>query len=216
MNTSDKNTNVLKALFDAKSKFAKPKQSGFNKHLNSRYSTLEDVLEAIEPGLQDSGLVMFQSMLEADVQNQIKVETKVFHAESGEWVSFLTVVPVSKNDCQGVGSSLTYARRYAITSAFGLGEPDDDGNLTVKGVSDWKREVEKAETRDELVEVYKACKSQADAATWGIVEKAIIEKQAEIKMASASGFNPAKPKEVTKVVANAPSEAIESQSIEQF
>lgn len=216
MNTSDKNTNVLKALFEAKSKFAKAEKSKQNSHLKNKYATLDDVLAAVEPGLEDSGLVMFQSMLESEVANQIKVETKIYHAESAEWVSFLTIVPLAKNDCQGTGSSLTYARRYAITAALGLSQADDDGNLAVKSVKDWKREVEKAETRDELVEVYKACKSQADAATWGIVEKAIIEKQAEIKMASASGFNPAKPKEVTKVVANAPSEAVESQSIEQF
>ncbi|MCF0178651.1 MAG: ERF family protein [Bacteroidales bacterium] len=216
MNTSDKNTNVLKALFEAKSKFAKAEKSKQNSHLKNKYATLDDVLAAVEPGLEDSGLVMFQSMLETEATNQIKVETKIYHAETAEWVAFLTIVPLSKNDCQGTGSSLTYARRYAITAALGLSQADDDGNLAVKSVKDWKKEVEKAETREELIEIYKSCKSQADAATWGIVEKAIIDKQAEIKMASASGFNPAKPKEVAKKVANATNEVVESQSIDQF
>ena len=50
--------------------------------------------------------------------------------ESGEWLESdgLTMKPV-KNDPQGMGSAITYARRYALQSFLSLntGE-DDDGN----------------------------------------------------------------------------------------
>lgn len=215
MKTSESNKSVLQALFKARTCFAKAARDKQNSHLKNRYATLDSMLEAVVPALDDNDLMIMQSMLETSTSDTLNVETTLYHV-SGEWVSFFMIMPIVKKDPQGVGSAFTYARRYSLAAALGISQSDDDAQMAVKSVKDWKKEVEKAETRDELVEVYKACKSQADAATWGIVEKAIIEKQAEIKMASASGFNPAKPKEVTKVVANAPSEAVESQPIEQF
>ena len=75
MKTSEQNKQVLKALFEAKSKFAKAEKSKQNSHLKNKYATLDDVLAAVEPGLADSGLVMFQSMVDDDVSSRIKVET---------------------------------------------------------------------------------------------------------------------------------------------
>jgi hypothetical protein len=56
------------------------------------------------------------------------LETKLVHAESGEWQSSLLVMPLPKNDPQGYGSALTYARRYALSSMVGLVTEDDDAN----------------------------------------------------------------------------------------
>lgn len=215
MKTSEQCKNVLKALFEAKSKFAKAEKSKQNSHLKNRYATLEDVLAAVEPGLEDSGLVMFQSMVDTEAQGSIVVETSIYHAESSEYVQFLTKVPISKNDCQGVGSSLTYARRYAITSALGLSQADDDGQLAVKGPKDYKKEIDACESLDSLRDIYKSTKSGLDAAGWKVVEPYIAEKGAELKLKAGAGFNPSKPKEVKKVE-NEPKKEVESQQIEQF
>ena len=37
-------------------------------------------------------------------------------------------VPANKQDAQGYGSALTYARRYSLQTAFGVAPEDDDGN----------------------------------------------------------------------------------------
>jgi hypothetical protein len=53
----------------------------------------------------------------------------VCHA-SGDELSFGKLfVPASKQDAQGYGSALTYARRYSLMTAFGICPEDDDGNL---------------------------------------------------------------------------------------
>src|SRR5690606_6416477 len=58
----------------------------------------------------------------------IGVKTRIIH-KSGEWIEFEPVmVAAGKQDGHGVGSALTYARRYAISTAFGLATEDDDGN----------------------------------------------------------------------------------------
>ena len=53
--------------------------------------------------------------------------TKLTHAESGQWQASLTVAPLPKNDPQGMGSAITYCRRYALTAMLGLVTEDDDG-----------------------------------------------------------------------------------------
>ena len=49
--------------------------------------------------------------------------------ESGEEMSAgLTFVKADKQNAQGFGSAMTYARRYSLQTAFGLDAEDDDGN----------------------------------------------------------------------------------------
>ena len=56
--------------------------------------------------------------------------TKLTHAESGQWQSSLAVVPLPKADPQGVGISMTYMRRYALSAMLGIvTEEDTDGEL---------------------------------------------------------------------------------------
>ncbi len=52
--------------------------------------------------------------------------TKLTHTESGQWQASLAVVPLPKADPQGMGSAITYARRYAITAMLGMATEDDD------------------------------------------------------------------------------------------
>ena len=52
--------------------------------------------------------------------------------ESGEWIESTITVPMSKNDAQGYGSAITYARRYSLAAITGLPQEDDDGNEASK------------------------------------------------------------------------------------
>ena len=60
------------------------------------------------------------------------VETVFLH-ESGEALRCGKLhVPASKQDPQGYGSALTYARRYSLMTACGIAPEDDDGNAASK------------------------------------------------------------------------------------
>ena len=97
-----------------------------NPHFKSKYADLSSVVNAIKPALCKNGL--FYTQKTHDREGGVCVETVLFHA-SGESMSFGTLfVPASKNDAQGYGSALTYARRYSLMSAFGVSPEDDDGN----------------------------------------------------------------------------------------
>ncbi len=94
-----------------------------------RYADLASVVNAIKPSLVKNAL--FFTQLTHEQHGGVCVETVVCH-ESGEQMSFGKLfVPASKNDAQGYGSALTYARRYSLMTAFGVCPEDDDGNAAV-------------------------------------------------------------------------------------
>ena len=91
-----------------------------------KYADLTGVIEAIKPALSNHGLFFIQRP--EPCERGITIETIVGHA-GGEQMSLGTLfVPANRNDAQGYGSALTYARRYALVTAFGVPVEDDDGN----------------------------------------------------------------------------------------
>lgn len=101
-----------------------------NPHFKSKYADIASVIDAIRPVLarHDLGFTQHSQPSEAGVI----VETVLHHA-SGETLSMGSLfVPANKSDAQGFGSALTYCRRYALMTAFGVPAEDDDGNAAAK------------------------------------------------------------------------------------
>lgn len=216
MKFSEKFDEVLPALHKARSMFVKVKKDRQNTHLKNKYATLDSVLDAITPALTDNDLMIMQDMVENDVNNKIKVETTVIHV-SGQWVKFYAELPIVKNDPQGVGSAFTYARRYALAAAFGLSQADDDAQIAVKSAQDWKRDIDKCETVDELQKVLKSAWTASDAASKQVVKEHYEKRKAEIEIGSARGFSPAAPRQNLASTVDQPSpKAVESQPITDF
>ena len=118
---------LSKALVKFNTKVGKVSKDAKNPFFKNNYATLDNIIEEVRPILAEYGLNVLQ-MPSGDGQN-IQITTLLIH-ESGEWLEseVLTMKPV-KNDPQGLGSAITYARRYALQSFLSLntGE-DDDGN----------------------------------------------------------------------------------------
>lgn len=104
-----------------------------NQHFKSKYADLGAVVDAIKPALINHGL-FFTQHPEPSAEG-VCVETFLHHA-SGETLSLGKLfVPANKKDAQGFGSALTYARRYALMTAFGVPAEDDDGNAAAASVN---------------------------------------------------------------------------------
>lgn len=96
----------------------------------SKYADINAVIDAIKPALINHGLFFTQHPMPHD--KGVQIETFLHHA-GGESISLgVLFVPASKQDAQGFGSALTYARRYALVTAFGVPVEDDDGNAAVR------------------------------------------------------------------------------------
>ena len=114
------------ALVKAQKAFGPALKSSQNPHFKSRYADLSACVEAVVEALNANGIALTQHTHHAE--GGVCVETILLH-ESGEELSFGKLfVPSSKNDAQGYGSALTYARRYSLMAACGLAPEDDDGN----------------------------------------------------------------------------------------
>lgn len=96
-----------------------------NDAFKSKYAELADVIDAILPALNANGFGLMQPPCFGG--GDVDVETILVHESGGLIRSTLTLKP-SKTDPQGVGSAITYARKYALMALAGVAPEDDDGN----------------------------------------------------------------------------------------
>lgn len=121
---------IAQALVKAQKGFAPALKSSTNPHFRSKYADLSACVEAVIDSLNENGIALVQQTSECS--DGVIVETTFIH-ESGEVLSCGKLhVPASKQDAQGYGSALTYARRYSLMAACGIAPEDDDGNAASK------------------------------------------------------------------------------------
>lgn len=121
---------IAAALVRAQKGFAPALKTNTNPHFRSKYVSLDGCIEAVIDSLNSNGIALLQPTHECD--DGVTVETLFVH-ESGETMSGGRLhVPASKQDAQGYGSALTYARRYSLMAACGIAPEDDDGNAASK------------------------------------------------------------------------------------
>lgn len=122
---SDKSS-IYAAFVKAQKEFAPALKTSNNPHFKSRYVDLAGCVEAVIDALNNHGIAMIQRTHDDD--KGVTVETVFIH-ESGESLDGGRLhVPAAKQDPQGYGSALTYARRYSLMAACGIAPEDDDGN----------------------------------------------------------------------------------------
>lgn len=119
---------ILGALAAALPELEGAKKNKANPAFKSKYADLGAVIEAIQP-IAQYGLWFRQVSHERE--DGVCVETFYIH-ESGELSAGKVFVPADKKNAQGYGSANSYARRYALQTAFGLATEDDDGNAAAK------------------------------------------------------------------------------------
>jgi len=127
MKMSESITNISVALCKFQQECPAPKKNATNPHFKNKYAALDEIISTITPVLTKYGLSQIQSTT-SEGEN-IGVKTLLIH-ESGEFIEFDTLwLPMGKVNAQGAGSSVTYARRYALCASLGIAaEEDDDGN----------------------------------------------------------------------------------------
>lgn len=126
------NEKLFTALVKAQTEMANPVKDSLNPHLRNKYASLAAVLDACRLPLANNGVVVYQSAsIAPDMPNHVIVTSMLVHGESGESISDSLPIPLQKNDAQGIGSAITYGRRYMLLAQLGLApddEDDDDSN----------------------------------------------------------------------------------------
>lgn len=126
-----------------------------NPFFKSKYADLASVWATCREPLSKNGLSIWQHITHSG--GSAYLVTTILHA-SGERLDDDGVpLMLAKQDMQGLGSALTYARRYGLMAAVGIAPEDDDGNAASAGQA-------------EPVKAGKAAKNHGEAQTGGIVK----------------------------------------------
>lgn len=165
---------IAAAFIAAKRAFGPALKDKTNPQFRSKYADLGACIDAVDDALLKNGIAFTQETFEND--SGVMVETVFIH-ESGESMRCGKLhVPAAKQDPQGYGSALTYARRYSLMTACGIAPEDDDGNAA-RAAEDAKR---KAERERWLADQKAAVEAASTGAEFKrIVEAAIVAAQHE-------------------------------------
>jgi len=154
--------NICASFVKAQQGFAPALKSATNPHFRSKYVQLDACIEAVIDALHENGIALMQRTFEDSTG--VTVETVFIH-ESGQFLEGGRLhVPAGKQDPQGYGSALTYARRYSLMAACGIAPEDDDGNASSKApksqptpselAMEWIGALDGAQTLDELKKLF--------------------------------------------------------------
>lgn len=116
------------ALVAAMGELTNVPKTAANPYFKSKYAPLDAIVEATRPVLAKHGLAVQQTPVFRDgMAGVVTIIThKAGHLEDSE-----LLLPLKDQSPQGVGSAITYARRYALAAVLGLAtEDDDDGNVS--------------------------------------------------------------------------------------
>lgn len=130
--TKEPDTKTLAAaLVAAQAEMPAVKPDSTNPHFKSAFVSLGHLIAKVRPVLNKHGLAVTQFPVR-DEDGTHALLTILMH-KSGERLEFSAPLLLPKQDPQGQGSAVTYMRRYALASALGIADQeDDDGNEASK------------------------------------------------------------------------------------
>lgn len=124
------NVDLLLALTKAQKEIRPPVKDKLNPRFKSRYASLDAIYDACRLPLANHGLTLSHSV--EDTSGKFFLRTTLSHI-SGQTLENAFPLFIEQQNSQGLGSALTYGRRYAICSLLALpADEDDDGESSDK------------------------------------------------------------------------------------
>ena len=120
-------TELLKSLSFAKKEIGAISKDSKNPFFKSKYFDINQLLEHVEPILEEYGLLITQPIIDN------KVYSIVWDIETGDKLESGIELP-ALNDPQKLGSCITYYRRYTLSSLLAIQAEDDDANKASRPV----------------------------------------------------------------------------------
>lgn len=93
------------------------------------YASLSSILRAVRPAFSKHGLAVVQKV--ESVNGELCLKTTLGHS-SGQWIDSVMPLMIDKKTSQGLGSAITYARRYSLAAFAGVETDADDDGLTAE------------------------------------------------------------------------------------
>ena len=151
---------LAEALAKAQGKITGALKDSANPFFKSKYADLASVWDACREQLAANGLAVVQ--VNGNEAERVTVTTTLIHS-SGQWVRGSCSAKPAKDDAQGIGSVITYLRRYGLAAIVGVAQVDDDGEAAVGRKETDKQRVNIAQaTQRKFAEDARACLANSD------------------------------------------------------
>ena len=137
MRTSETITKIIPAIHNvqqAVESISKTSKAEVGKY-SYKYADMTTIWNAIKGQLKMNGLTIIQSPTNGNGQMMGDMLNTTIYHESGEFISETMNLVITRQDPQGVGGAITYARRYMLTAMFGL-VTDDDNDASTQRLAD--------------------------------------------------------------------------------
>ena len=163
LTTSQETSEIYKALIKFQSEIQAVAKKTKNPFFNSNYADLSDIMEAIREPMTKAELGLIQA-----VKGNDKLVSRLIHS-SGQFIECTMLFKAEKANMQGLGSAITYARRYSLSPLLGVStEADDDGNSVSSGGSKASQAPQKEwlnQNTDKWKKVLEVIKTSSDVNT---------------------------------------------------
>lgn len=196
MNRSDQIHELATALAKAQAEMKPADLARTNPHFKSRFAGLPEIRDVAKI-LHKYGIAYTQDVWTEGEQFEVACCSTTLMHSSGQWKESPPLkLRAVKADPQGIGSALTYARRYSLSAELGIvADDDDDGEAATRGkngngahatqpplapedqrktVAEWKAEMEAAPNKAALQGVAARIARAKDA---GLLAEADVEKE---------------------------------------
>lgn len=225
MYLSESITNIATALAKAQSEFQPAKKDATNPFLKNNYATLDSIIESVRQPLSKNGL-SFVQLVDTE-QDKTTLTTMLIH-ESGEYYSCCVELPQlppmkGVNELQLFGISLTYIKRYTLSTMLGVSnDTDNDGTAPIAKQLEEKQQ--KIENPSELILTFGKHKGKTLDAIWnedggpGYIKWVMANANDDYVKQAASQFMQEKekpPVQINKEAAQKPEKENEPVAIQQ-
>jgi hypothetical protein len=129
---------LAEALAKAQTEIQNAEKDTENDFLNTKYASLAAVMSVCREPLAKNGLSIVQLPRQTTSPGVVELETMLIH-KSGQYLTTTWQMAPPKTDPQGIGSCLTYMRRYMISAMLGIAQQDDDANRAQPGKDEYER-----------------------------------------------------------------------------
>ena len=120
----EQSAELFTALSKAQAEIVGAKKESENPFFKSNYADLASCWDACREALTKNGLSVIQ-LPQRSAPQTVTIQTILGHS-SGESISSTFTMPMKEDSPQAYGSTLTYARRYALCAMVGIAQVDDD------------------------------------------------------------------------------------------
>jgi len=122
---------LIEELLEVQRELSHATADAVNPHFKSQYVKFEDLWDYAKEALNSHSIMIQQLSHECEVGACIET---VLHGHGASMSTGKMVVRADKPTAQAFGSAITYAKRYSLSMALGIGaDKDDDANNATSG-----------------------------------------------------------------------------------